>query len=324
VSKRPSFQFYPSDWRKESGLRLCSMAARGLWAEMLCLMHDGEPYGHLTYEGEPITPVDLARLVGDSVASVKRWLGELSAKKVYSTTDDGVIFSRRMVRDEDLRERRASGGAAGAEHGVKGAIHGNKGGRPPGGKTPQETPDNGEITGDKKPPLKPPPSSSSASSSSEDTITLPQCTEPREPQTAGNGRQAGHDLTYELAGMVGLQLTTPSAIAGNVATVQAWLDDGMEPETPRRVIGQCVANGGAKDTRSLKRFDAVVRHDHAKRHPPPAEPPKPVPVAEQIAHFEQSADNFEKWGRGSEADEFRRKAERLQQRMREVAARATP
>ena len=30
--KRPAFQFYPSDWRKDMALQSCSVAARGLWA----------------------------------------------------------------------------------------------------------------------------------------------------------------------------------------------------------------------------------------------------------------------------------------------------
>jgi hypothetical protein len=64
MNKRPSFQFYPSDWRNDAGLRLCSISARGLWMDMMCLMHDGEPYGHLTVMGRPIVPEQIARLVG--------------------------------------------------------------------------------------------------------------------------------------------------------------------------------------------------------------------------------------------------------------------
>ena len=45
--KRPSFQFYPGDWLRDPALRACSLAARGLWADVLCYMHQGAPYGHL-------------------------------------------------------------------------------------------------------------------------------------------------------------------------------------------------------------------------------------------------------------------------------------
>lgn len=104
MAKRPSFQFYPADWRKDVALRMCSPAARGLWIDMLCIMHDAEPYGHLIAEGEPITPDELATIVGASAKDVKAWLGELTKRKVYSVTPDGVIYSRRMTRDEKDRE----------------------------------------------------------------------------------------------------------------------------------------------------------------------------------------------------------------------------
>lgn len=151
--KRPSFQFYPSDWRNDAGLTLCSLEARGLWIEMICIMHAAEPYGHLCAAGRPLNARDLARLVGESERDVKRMLEELTRNNVCSV-QDGAFFSRRMVRDEELREARAAGGKAGSEFGYLGAEHGKKGGRPR------------KETGDKKPPLEPPPSSSSSSSPS--------------------------------------------------------------------------------------------------------------------------------------------------------------
>lgn len=149
--KRPSFQFYPSDWRNDAGLTLCSLEARGLWIEMICIMHAAEPYGHLCAAGRPLNARDLARLVGESERDVKRMLEELTRNNVCSV-QDGAFVSRRMVRDEALRDARAAGGKAGSEFGYLGAEHGKKGGRPR------------KETGDKKPPLEPPPSSSSSSS----------------------------------------------------------------------------------------------------------------------------------------------------------------
>jgi hypothetical protein len=157
MSKRPAFQFYPGDWRTDPGLRLCSVTARGLWIEMMCLMHEGEPYGHLTVQGRPIAADMLARLSGEALNTVKRGLAELEANEVFSLTDAGVIFSRRMVRDESIREARATGGKDGASHGHKGGSYGSKGGRP----KKQETPHAGDIRG----VILPPPSSSSSSPS---------------------------------------------------------------------------------------------------------------------------------------------------------------
>ncbi len=165
--RRPSFQFYPSDWRNDAGLKLCSMGARGLWIEMICIMHASEPYGHLCAAGRPLDARDLAKLVGESEKDVKRWLDELARNNVFSTGEEG-IFSRRMVRDEVIRDKRAAGGEAGSEFGYLGAEHGKKGGRPrkeTGVKNPPSKPPF-------QPPIEPPPSSSSSSSSS-NTTPLP-------------------------------------------------------------------------------------------------------------------------------------------------------
>ena len=140
----------------------------------MCVMHQAEPYGYLLVNGQQITHEQLARMVGASIKEVTKWLGEIERAGVYSVDETG-IFSRRMVKDEALRQIRAAGGEAGKEHGIKGAEHGIKGGRPY------------KVTGDKKPPLdahinppiNPPPSSSSSTSSSSQKLgsrfTLTQC-----------------------------------------------------------------------------------------------------------------------------------------------------
>jgi len=128
--KRPASQYYWGDWWKDKGLHSCSLTARGLWHEMNCLMHEGEPYGHLTLNGRPMTVAQLANQCRISASQCVKLLRELEDAGVPSRTADGVIFSRRMVRDEAARNARAEGGKAGGEHGSKGAEHGSKGGRP--------------------------------------------------------------------------------------------------------------------------------------------------------------------------------------------------
>lgn len=111
--KRPAFQFYPADWRKDADLQSCSIGARGLWVEMLCVMHECTPYGHLCVNGKPMTEGQLARLVGEPVKPTLKWLAELEAAAVFSRDDQGRIYSRRMVKDERLRNIRAEAGAMG-------------------------------------------------------------------------------------------------------------------------------------------------------------------------------------------------------------------
>ena len=161
--KRPAFQFYPADWRKDLALRKCSLAARGMWVEIMCIAHECEPYGTLRHNGEVLQADDIAGLVGMcSPREAKALIDELVRKGVAKIDADGVLYSKRMVHDEAVRNARAEGGKAGAEHGSKGAEHGSKGGRPPTAK--------GGIKGGSETPLregsKPPPSSSSSSSPS--------------------------------------------------------------------------------------------------------------------------------------------------------------
>src|SRR5881398_1393040 len=107
-TKRPAFQWYPGDHRRDTAVQACSFEVRALWRDMMDLMHDGDPYGHLTAGGTPIAPQELARIVGLTTVKVKALLKELEERRVFSRTDRGVIYSRRMVRDEKNRNARAA------------------------------------------------------------------------------------------------------------------------------------------------------------------------------------------------------------------------
>lgn len=96
----PWFKFYPSDWRADPALRVCSIAARGLWMEMLALMHEASPRGHLLVNGKSPTDAQLGALAGTSSHQITELLGELESAGVFSRTREGVIYSRRMIRDE--------------------------------------------------------------------------------------------------------------------------------------------------------------------------------------------------------------------------------
>jgi hypothetical protein len=50
-------------------------------------------------------------MVGIATADVEPLIAELEHAGVFSRSDEGIIFSRRMVHDENIRELRASGGA---------------------------------------------------------------------------------------------------------------------------------------------------------------------------------------------------------------------
>lgn len=94
------FKFHPSDWRSDPALRMCSLAARGLWIEMLGLMHEAKPRGFLLVKGRAPTDTQLAVLAGTSSDQITDLLGELELADVFSRTQQGVIYSRRMTKDD--------------------------------------------------------------------------------------------------------------------------------------------------------------------------------------------------------------------------------
>ena len=111
--KRPAFQFYPADWRKEPALSVCSLSARGLWIELMCIAHESEEYGVLSINGKAMTTHQISRMVGESPAAVARLLVELEDAGVFSRDEKWAIFSRRMVKDERIRNVRAEAGRLG-------------------------------------------------------------------------------------------------------------------------------------------------------------------------------------------------------------------
>jgi hypothetical protein len=100
-------------------VQACPFIVQAIWRAMLDLLHQGEPYGHLTINGCPVADAEaIARLIpgGPRVADVRLAVTMLEKHRVFDKTADGVIFCRRMVREEDLRQRRAAGGAKSLEH----------------------------------------------------------------------------------------------------------------------------------------------------------------------------------------------------------------
>lgn len=101
--KLPAFQFYPGDWMKDPDLRRCSLAARGVWVDMLCLMFECEQRGVLATGGSPWSRTDVAQAVGGNGDVTLRCIDELVAKGVCKVREDGALYSKRQVEDEEKR-----------------------------------------------------------------------------------------------------------------------------------------------------------------------------------------------------------------------------
>lgn len=145
--KKPAFQFYPGDWRKDQNLSRASLQAKGAMIEIMCLAFECDKRGILATDGNPWTIDEIAHAMGGDKQVNISAIEELLKLNVLKKNKKDFIFSSRMVKDSKVLNARKKGGELGKDHGVKGKEFGKLGGRPV-----------------KKPPLYPPPSSSSSTS----------------------------------------------------------------------------------------------------------------------------------------------------------------
>lgn len=139
--RRPWMKWFTRDWRSNAKLRLCSFAARGLWADLLSLMWESPVCGFLMVEGVVPTARQLASLLGGSEREITKLRNELQEAGVFSVTgvDDfppdlaplipqtiqaGVIFSRRMVRDAAKEAKDRENGKGGGNPKLRGSDNG--------------------------------------------------------------------------------------------------------------------------------------------------------------------------------------------------------
>src|SRR5262245_47694831 len=112
MSKLPSLQFYPGDWRKDPGVQSLDYETRGIWFEMLLLMFESEERGKLLLNGQPMPDEALANILGLEVAKVQQTVSKLLSYGVASRCQTtGALMNRRMSRDEHLRHIRAEAGS---------------------------------------------------------------------------------------------------------------------------------------------------------------------------------------------------------------------
>lgn len=114
--KLPALQFYTGDWRKDPGVQALDHELKGIWIDLLCIMHESEERGRLVLpNGQPFPDVGIARNLSLDVAKWKQKRQELLDYGVASEDENGVLYNRRMVRDERLRHVRAKAGAKGGK-----------------------------------------------------------------------------------------------------------------------------------------------------------------------------------------------------------------
>jgi hypothetical protein len=268
--KRPAFQFYPGDWKTNANLRRCSWAARGVWIEIMGLMHDSDTYGVLYW---PLK--EIAQAVGCPVALVR----EIADKGVMRGSDRGAVegfiytprsgrqdgepvelvpastgpiwYSSRMVRDEYVRSRLGVGSRFGS------AKNGDENGDKP-APEPSPTRRKGEGQGGVK-------SDGASSSSSSSVSTSKPSKLPLEPPGAGaDGDPPGDDFgaVCAAAGLVptARKLAAERAIFEGWTAGWPWLDVGRDIVP---LIGAELRRRKGP-TSSLERFARVVTDAKAR------------------------------------------------------------
>mgnify|MGYP001570456289 CR=1 FL=1 len=113
----PAMPFYFGDWMKAPDIRALPLDVRMVWFEMLGFMWESEERGYLTINKRPIPEKNLALMLGLPEDLLKQILKQLSDFAIYSIREsDGAIYNRKMVKDNDIREKRQKAGFIGGKH----------------------------------------------------------------------------------------------------------------------------------------------------------------------------------------------------------------
>jgi len=116
---------YTDDLLSDEALAGCSIGAFGLWIKLLCLMHKSTQRGYLKLEnGKPFPKEHISRICGCSIEETDHYLEELIDTGACSVTGTGIIYNRRMVREESKRIKCVEAGRRGGNPALKGHSKG--------------------------------------------------------------------------------------------------------------------------------------------------------------------------------------------------------
>ena len=97
----PYVKWHGRDWLGDPMLRMVKPEVRGVWIDLLCAMMNSEPYGHLSAAGKPMSDEQAARLIGLDIGTYKGILRDIEDAGISSRSAEGLLYSRRLVRDHE-------------------------------------------------------------------------------------------------------------------------------------------------------------------------------------------------------------------------------
>ena len=114
MASRPSFQFYPGDWKKDVAIQSLDLECKGAIIELLCMMHESPRRGFLMLNGKAMSWKQIGSNLKRNEARCKQILSKIMEAGVFSIEEEtGAIYSRRMAKETTLYEVRAAAGRKG-------------------------------------------------------------------------------------------------------------------------------------------------------------------------------------------------------------------
>ena len=104
--KRDSFwfPFEPNRWLSNEKLSLVGLEAKGLWIHLVCLIYKANAGGRLVINGNPPTPEQISRMVGQDARPL---LQELESAGVYEIKDGAIYHGGTAETLADMNKRSA-------------------------------------------------------------------------------------------------------------------------------------------------------------------------------------------------------------------------
>ncbi|MBE3126180.1 MAG: hypothetical protein IMZ57_11060 [Acidobacteria bacterium] len=138
--KNPWSKWYWADWLADPAVRVSSLAAQGLWINVLALLATSKIRGILLIpekQNSPIFGKDvdfgkqkkskieakyLSKIVSEKPETVEILLSELETNGVFSRDNQGRIYNRRMIREKEISEIRSEAGRRGGRPKTKQTV----------------------------------------------------------------------------------------------------------------------------------------------------------------------------------------------------------
>ena len=105
--------FYPSDWHNDLKVQSLTALERYIWFELILVMHVAEERGKLILNDAPMDAKWLAKKIRIKAITMKKALQKFCQNGVAYTDNKGIIYNKRMVEDERIRQLRAAAGKLG-------------------------------------------------------------------------------------------------------------------------------------------------------------------------------------------------------------------